>query len=140
MFGIRLDMPGVRDAAGAALSELGLAEERLTAMQGQQRQQQHANGTPRSAAGPAGTKKEADIEPEHIGAFLARVRLRRALIKVSHEARCRICRACSGLYFWIYPPSNGGYIHYCVAGRSTNLQGKVGSSCSAWLQSLWSLA
>ena len=93
MFGIRLDMPGVRDAAGAALSELGLAEERLTAMQGQQRQQQQqANGVSRSGVASAGSREEAGIEPEHRAAFLARVRFRRALLKVSVRPTCKACQ------------------------------------------------
>ena len=74
-FGIRLDMPGVRDPAAAALAELGLAEERLQALQ----EQQHAR-----KPGRTGDDVEAEgvAIRQHLGAFLARVRFRKALLKV----------------------------------------------------------
>lgn len=80
-FGIRLDMPGVRDPAAAALAELGLAEERLQALQEQQ--QAHRPGR---AEPPDGPEAEGLVTGQHVAAFLARVRLRKALLKVRSAA------------------------------------------------------
>ena len=80
-FGIRLDMPGVRDPAAAAMVELGLAEERLQALQ----EQQQARGHGRAGA-PDGPEAEGSVTGQHVAAFLARVRLRKALLKVRGAA------------------------------------------------------
>ena len=80
-FGLRLDMPGVRDPAATALAGLGLAEERLQALQ----EQQGAHGAARAEA-PGDADAEGVVARQHVAAFLARVRFRKALLKV------RCCR------------------------------------------------
>lgn len=63
---------GLRDADVSALAALALAEEALEALQ----QQSKGKGSAGAAAGQG-------ISQEHIAAFLARVRFRKALLKVS---------------------------------------------------------
>lgn len=62
---------GLKDADVSALAALTLAEEALEALQ----QQGRGKGSSGAAAGQA-------ILQEHMGAFLARVRFRKALLKV----------------------------------------------------------
>lgn len=71
-FGLHLEMTG-RDLDVSALAELSLAEERLTAMQ------HHRKDSAATSTGAAGGQS---MQQEHIPAFLARIRFRRALLKV----------------------------------------------------------
>lgn len=79
-FGMQVDL-GLRDADVSALAALSLAEEALEALQ------QQAKG--KSSAGVAMGQA---IVQEHVAGFLARVRFRRALLKVKYDAfQCRSC-------------------------------------------------
>ena len=69
-FGMHMEM-GLKDADVSALAALTLAEEALEALQ----QQSRGKGSSSAGAGQA-------ISQEHVGAFLARVRFRKALLKV----------------------------------------------------------
>jgi hypothetical protein len=87
MFGLNLDM-GTRDPEAAAIAELSLAEEWLQSLQ----QQHRREPPPATVAAPGPGGDLPAMQPEHAAAFLARVRFRKALLKVSQTSFSSLIR------------------------------------------------